>query len=170
MADQLGRSVGDMYEGAFIPGLVLAAMYATFVAGVSFLFPKAAPGLPVEDIGYREADGARGVWQLGVLALYSAVVAIFEMKQTDVRAGADFVVLTMSIGVVVSFLCAVFNRLLGARLVMITGVVLLLLVAASYYLHEHNHPNWALLVEALAAGALYAFVAGALERTTGFRL
>ena len=25
MADQLGRSVGDMYEGAFIPGIVLAA-------------------------------------------------------------------------------------------------------------------------------------------------
>src|SRR5215217_2989071 len=54
MADQLGKSVGDMYEGAFIPGLVLAAMYAAFVAGVSFLFPKAAPGLPVADIGYRE--------------------------------------------------------------------------------------------------------------------
>ena len=29
MADQLGRSVGDMYEGAFIPGLVLAGLYAS---------------------------------------------------------------------------------------------------------------------------------------------
>jgi len=28
MADQLGKSVGDMYEGAFIPGLSLAALYA----------------------------------------------------------------------------------------------------------------------------------------------
>ena len=28
MADQLGRSVGDMYEGAFVPGLVLTALYA----------------------------------------------------------------------------------------------------------------------------------------------
>ena len=28
MADQLGRSVGDMYAGAFIPGLVLAGLYA----------------------------------------------------------------------------------------------------------------------------------------------
>ncbi|MFO7297658.1 MAG: TRAP transporter large permease subunit, partial [Pseudomonadota bacterium] len=27
MADQLGRSVGDMYQGAFIPGLVLAGLY-----------------------------------------------------------------------------------------------------------------------------------------------
>ena len=31
MADQLGRSVGDMYEGAFIPGLVLPALYAGYV-------------------------------------------------------------------------------------------------------------------------------------------
>src|SRR2546425_12986800 len=31
MADQLGRSVGDMYEGAFVPGLCLAAMYAIYI-------------------------------------------------------------------------------------------------------------------------------------------
>ena len=31
MADQLGRSVGDMYEGAFIPGLVLTGLYALYV-------------------------------------------------------------------------------------------------------------------------------------------
>ena len=28
MADQLGKSVGDMYAGAFIPGIVLAGLYA----------------------------------------------------------------------------------------------------------------------------------------------
>src|SRR5215207_9477815 len=33
MADQLGRSVGDMYKGAFIPGLMLATLYAVFVFG-----------------------------------------------------------------------------------------------------------------------------------------
>ena len=87
MADQLGKSVGDMYEGAFLPGLVLAAMYAGYIFVVSILYPKAAPGLPVEDIGYREPDGARGVWQLGVLVLFSALVAIYLMQQTNVRAG-----------------------------------------------------------------------------------
>ncbi|HEX8886340.1 MAG TPA: TRAP transporter large permease subunit, partial [Noviherbaspirillum sp.] len=35
MADQLGRSVGDMYEGAFIPGLVLAGLYAGYVLVMS---------------------------------------------------------------------------------------------------------------------------------------
>ncbi len=71
MADQLGRSVGDMYEGAFLPGLVLASMYAGYIFLVSMLYPKAAPGLPVEDIGYREPDNGRGVWQLGILVLFS---------------------------------------------------------------------------------------------------
>src|SRR5262252_7487760 len=47
MADQLGRSVGDMYKGAFIPGIVLAVLYAVFVLIVTLARPNAAPALPV---------------------------------------------------------------------------------------------------------------------------
>ncbi|MFL5031411.1 MAG: TRAP transporter large permease subunit, partial [Xanthobacteraceae bacterium] len=170
MADQLGRSVGDMYEGAFLPGLTLAGLYAAYVFAVTLLYPKAAPGLPVDAIGYREPDGARGVWQLGVLVLFSGLVAYQVMSQTNVRSGADFVVLTMSVGVVVSFLCAVFNRLFGARLFYVTLILLLLFVGAWYYLDGHNHENWALLAIALSAGAAYALVAALIEKTTGFRI
>src|SRR3569832_2035868 len=46
MADQLGRSVGDMYKGAFIPGLVLAGLYASYAFLVTMIYPKATPGLP----------------------------------------------------------------------------------------------------------------------------
>ena len=35
MADQLGRSVGDLYKGAFIPGFVLTGMYLLYVAASS---------------------------------------------------------------------------------------------------------------------------------------
>jgi len=48
LADQLGRSVGDMYAGAIFPGLVLTALYALFVLGVTFVYPDAAPALPPE--------------------------------------------------------------------------------------------------------------------------
>src|SRR4030095_20799 len=48
MADQLGRSVGDMYEGAIIPGLVLAGLYAVYVLIMTVIRPKSAPALPVE--------------------------------------------------------------------------------------------------------------------------
>src|SRR5918994_584258 len=47
MADQLGRSVGDMYEGAFLPGLVLSLMYAGYILLMTIIFPKSAPGLPI---------------------------------------------------------------------------------------------------------------------------
>src|SRR5467141_3162472 len=70
MADQLGRSIGDMYEGAFVPGVTLAALYAIYVFVVTRLFPKLAPGLPAEAIGFREKDGSRGLWSL--LALFIA--------------------------------------------------------------------------------------------------
>ncbi len=48
LADQLGRSVGDMYAGAFIPGFILTGMYALYVFGVSMFYPKAVPALPPE--------------------------------------------------------------------------------------------------------------------------
>ncbi len=54
LADQLGRSVGDMYRGAIFPGLVLTGLYLLYVFGQSFLFPDAAPALP------REARTLRG--------------------------------------------------------------------------------------------------------------
>ena len=170
MADQLGRSVGDMYEGAFIPGLVLSALYAGYIFLVTIFYPKAAPGLPTDAIGYKEPNGARGVWQLGILVAYSAVVAIWVMRQTDVRAGADFVVLTMSVAVIIAFMCAAFNRLLGARRVIITLILAAALAAGWYYLNRNGHENWALFAIALSAGAVYALVAGAIERVTGFRL
>src|SRR5579864_2162897 len=60
MADQLGRSVGDMYAGAFIPGFGLAALYAVFVFLTTLVFPKMAPALPPSAITIREADGHTG--------------------------------------------------------------------------------------------------------------
>ena len=48
LADQMGASVGDFYEGALIPGLSLAVLYGVWVAIVSFVKPAAAPGCPPE--------------------------------------------------------------------------------------------------------------------------
>ncbi len=110
MADQLGRSVGDMYEGAFIPGIVLAGLYALYVFGVTILFPKATPGLPAEAVGFREADGSRGLISLGVLAVAAGVFGWFMMRHSTTH-GADFVVLSMFNGIVFAFAVAVINWL-----------------------------------------------------------
>jgi TRAP-type mannitol/chloroaromatic compound transport system permease large subunit len=59
MADQLGRSVGDMYEGAFVPGLILSGLYAGYVMLVTLVFPNRAPGLPPEAQTLKENDERR---------------------------------------------------------------------------------------------------------------
>jgi tripartite ATP-independent transporter DctM subunit len=58
MADQLGKSVGDMYAGAFIPGITLAGLYALYALGVCTVKPKWAPALPAEARTLREPSGA----------------------------------------------------------------------------------------------------------------
>ncbi|MBO0758838.1 MAG: TRAP transporter large permease subunit, partial [Bradyrhizobiaceae bacterium] len=108
MADQLGRSVGDMYEGAFIPGIALAGLYAVYIFITSVLFPKAAPGLPAEAVGFREESGKRGLMSLAMLTAVSAAFAVYIMRNSDTH-GADFVVLTMFVGIVFAFAVAVVN-------------------------------------------------------------
>jgi TRAP-type mannitol/chloroaromatic compound transport system permease large subunit len=170
MADQLGRSVGDMYEGAFIPGLVLSSLYASYIFLTTLIMPKALPGLPKEALLYMQGDGTRGTWKLGLLTLFSALAAYVIMMQTPVRSGADFVILTMSVAVVVAFVSALFNRFFGARRFILTIALVVLFVAAYFVLKGMGRTNWALLMEALCAGAVYALVAGALEKFAKFKL
>src|SRR5246500_4465873 len=89
MADQLGKSVGDMYEGAFIPGLALAGMYALWTLITTFLKPGWAPALPAEAIVVREPNGSRGLWSLLVLTIASGVFGWYMMRNSDAH-GADF--------------------------------------------------------------------------------
>lgn len=48
VADQLGRSVGDMYAGAIIPALTLTMFYLGFIVLVTIFRPSYAPALPPE--------------------------------------------------------------------------------------------------------------------------
>jgi tripartite ATP-independent transporter DctM subunit len=78
MADQLGRSVGDMYAGAVVPGLVLSGLYMGYIALITVVFPASAPAVPKE---FR----AHGGFQLGlrvVVALIPPLVLIFLVLGT----------------------------------------------------------------------------------------
>ena len=48
LADQLGRSVGDMYAGAIGPSLIQIVLFCLWVAIVSIVWPKDVPALPPE--------------------------------------------------------------------------------------------------------------------------
>lgn len=43
MADQLGLSVGDLFMGAVLPGVILGSLYIIYIIGFCALNPKAAP-------------------------------------------------------------------------------------------------------------------------------
>jgi TRAP-type mannitol/chloroaromatic compound transport system permease large subunit len=177
MADQLGRSVGDMYEGAFIPGIVLSLLYASYIFILTVFAPKTVPGLPLEAQTLREPKTAEhplilplaalaaagtaylfavklglfdwtapvfdwistdatirhGFWfviLLGILfkpfigiirtmtmslfltLVITTAIAIEIMYTTNVKGGADFVVLSMTIVVALAFMVAVVNKIL----------------------------------------------------------
>jgi TRAP-type mannitol/chloroaromatic compound transport system permease large subunit len=80
MADQLGRSVGDMYQGAFVPGLSLAVLYAVFVFATTIFRPQTAPALPPEALTIREDSGRAGYPSLAVLAALAVVAAYLLTK------------------------------------------------------------------------------------------
>jgi TRAP-type mannitol/chloroaromatic compound transport system permease large subunit len=82
MADQLGRSVGDMYEGAFIPGFTLAALYAGYIFIVTVIRPKSAPALPVEAITIKEESGRAGYTSLAVIVVLAFAAAYFVTSYT----------------------------------------------------------------------------------------
>jgi tripartite ATP-independent transporter DctM subunit len=113
MADQLGRSVGDMYAGAFIPGITLAGLYALYIAGVTAFRPSYAPALPPEARKMREASGASGVKSLLVLTVVAIASAVLyaKLRMAD-RALDETIVVSTSVGAGVAFFAAVINRLL----------------------------------------------------------
>ncbi len=91
LADQLGISVGDLFLGGLIPGLMLAGFYALYVGGVAALRPAAAPALPPE---IRDASGARLLWQVVTVLLPPLILillvlgSIFAGIATPTEAGA----------------------------------------------------------------------------------
>jgi len=76
MADQLGRSVGDMYKGAFIPAFMLVGMYVLYVVFLAIFKPHSVPALPPEARVYREPNGDSGYSSLLVLMVISFLVSI----------------------------------------------------------------------------------------------
>ena len=119
MADQLGRSVGDMYAGAFLPGLVLTGLYALYAVGVTLVKPSWAPALPPEARVFREPNGGSGIPSLAVLFVVAVAVAVGYAKY---QYGApddpidEMLVVATAAGTGVAFLAAVVNRILDLGL------------------------------------------------------
>jgi tripartite ATP-independent transporter DctM subunit len=175
MADQLGRSVGDMYAGAFIPGIVLAGLYALYTLATTLVKPHWAPALPPEARTLREPDGTSGVRSLIVLFIVAlvAAVAYARLRMAD-RALDETLVIATSVGTAVAFFAAVVNRLLKFGLlsriaervvfVLIPPLALIFLVLGTIFL------GVATPTEGGAMGASGALIMALARRRISWRL
>ncbi len=66
LGDQIGVSVGDLFLGAIVPGVMLAGLFMLWVIFVAFTRPKDAPALPPEA---RTIHG----WRLGLAVLRNLI-------------------------------------------------------------------------------------------------
>ncbi|MDQ7990311.1 MAG: TRAP transporter large permease subunit [Candidatus Dactylopiibacterium sp.] len=130
LADQLGRSVGEMYRAAFVPGLVLTGLYAAYVALVAVARPAWVPAIPAAERVFREPHGGSGVRSLLALSAVAAaltwlfmrgegparlMLALSKGTMTEVAADAR-VVLGLTCWTLVAFTIAGLHRVAGLRL------------------------------------------------------
>jgi tripartite ATP-independent transporter DctM subunit len=136
LSDQIGVSVGDLFLGAVIPGLLLAGAYGLYVLGVAYLHPEKAPPLP------PEARTLRG-WPLvtrsfravlpPVLLIVVVLGSIFQGIATPTEAG--------TVGAVGACILAALNGRLNWKLITdsaratarVTALVVIILFCASLF-------------------------------------
>ncbi|MEO8386942.1 MAG: TRAP transporter large permease subunit [Polaromonas sp.] len=174
LADQLGRSVGQMYKGAFIPGFMLTGMYVSFVVAMAIFRPKWLPALPPEARTIREDNGKSGLLSLLILTIISTGVAVyFGEHYADVYswvkgekitsvATDETIVVSMCAGVLLAFVIALINKVTRMGLlsrmaervtfVLIPPLLLIFLVLGTIFL------GIATPTEGGAMGALGAFI------------
>jgi len=127
LADQLGRSVGDMYAGALLPGLLLVGLYVLFIVGVAIFKPAMVPALPPEARIYREPNGKSGHVSLLLLLVLCTVVgfawasshdAIMAawLDRTQESPGDEMVIMSMTVASLVALALAIVNRITGLGL------------------------------------------------------
>ena len=175
LADQLGKSVGDLYKGAFIPGFVLTGLYILFVLVVSFVRPEYVPALPKEARTIREDDGTPGLRSLGILFVLCVAVALaFAKSRPDTTPTDELIVVSMCVGVGLAFALAVVNKVTRLGLlsrmaervtfVLIPPLALIFLVLGTIFL------GVATPTEGGAMGAVGALIMALARRRLDMRL
>jgi TRAP-type mannitol/chloroaromatic compound transport system permease large subunit len=185
LADQLGRSVGDMYAGALVPGLILVGVYLLFVVGVALVRPRWVPALPMEARIYTESNGASGHKSLIALLVVCGVAgyAWSQVHESIINPlvgreraapGDEVFILSMTVASLLAVVLALLSRLfrlgLLSRLaervtfVLIPPLVLIFLVLGTIFL------GIATPTEGGAMGAVGAMIMAAVKRRLTFNV
>jgi len=155
MADQLGKSVGDMYAGAFIPGLTLTALYVVYVLIISVVKPHWVPALPLAARSLRGTALALRVLTTllpPLLLIFLVLGTIFLGVATPTEGGA--------MGATGALIMAVARKRLNLKLLKqamdstakLTTFVLFILIGARVFSLSFYGVNGHLWVEHLLVG------------------
>ena len=163
LADQLGRSVGDMYAGALIPGLVLTGLYMLYILVMSIIRPNSMPALPEE-----ARTLGKGVLSLVVALLAAGIIGYAAYRYLEPTHGANADILGATIAVVVIYVVAVADKALSLNvmsrlaqqvvIVLIPPLALIFLVLGTIFL------GIATPTEGGAMGAVGALVMAGFKR------
>jgi len=175
MSDQLGKSVGDMYKGAIVPGLVLMGLYVFYVVIVSFFKPTWVPALPPEARTFREPDGKTGSRSLLILSAVSISAGVAFAKSLPADSALDeVIILGTMVGIGLPFVAALLNKFLKIGLlsamaekvtfVLIPPLALIFLVLGTIFL------GMATPTEGGAMGATGALVMALVRRRMNWTL
>ena len=185
LADQLGRSVGDMYQGALIPGLMLVSLYLLFIAGVAIVKPDWVPALPMEARIYTEKSGSSGHRSLLALFVLCAAVGygwsqIHEgvmngfLNRITPAPGDERFIMSVTVASFLALGLAMVNRVTGLGLisrlteqvtfVLIPPLILIFLVLGTIFL------GVATPTEGGAMGALGAFMMATVRGRLGLNV
>ncbi|HEX5785912.1 MAG TPA: TRAP transporter large permease subunit [Burkholderiaceae bacterium] len=185
LADQLGRSVGDMYAGGLIPGLLLVGLYLVFIAVVAIVKPDWVPALPAEARIYNEPNGASGHRSLGLLMVVCAAAGYSWSQVHDSiispwigrempAAGDEILIMSITVASFLALALAIVNRVLRIGLlsrlaeqvtfVLIPPLVLIFLVLGTIFL------GIATPTEGGAMGALGALIMAGSRGRLSFSL
>ncbi|RVP99472.1 TRAP transporter large permease [Sinorhizobium meliloti] len=107
LADQLGRSVGDMYAGALIPGLVLTSLYMGYIVLMTFVKRDSMPALPLE----ARTLGS-GVTSLAVALVVAVAIAYAAHLYLSPTQGENADILGATVGIIVIYVAAIADRAL----------------------------------------------------------
>ena len=155
LADQLGRSVGDMYAGALIPGLVLSTLYAGWIFLNTLVRPQLLPALPLE------ARSLRGFKLLNrvLFSLVPPLVLIFLVLGT-IFLGIATPTEGGAMGAAGAMILAIVNRRLTWRMVTqavdstskLCAFVIFILIGSTVFGLTFRGVNGDLWVEELLTG------------------
>ncbi len=128
IADQLGKSVGDMYKAAFIPAFMLVGIYIIATVLIAVIKPGWMPALPKKARIYIEQSGASGYRSLAVLTTastlagallfinYAGVKAWFGWQSEFAPPVDEKIVMALMLGIVFALIVALIDRLLNLKL------------------------------------------------------